>query len=184
MAKIVEALRRDHINMARILDALERQLVIFDQARTPDYEIIQAILEYCLNYPDLHHHPTEDMILGKLEERGAATGQEFGDLRSEHQVLGDLTRKFAGVVRNVLQEAEMPREAFQKIAREFLEFYRHHISQEERAFFPTALKTLSDQDWAEIAERLQHREDPVFGARAEERFKSLRENILNWDGAA
>ena len=181
MAKIVQSLRQDHINMARILDALERQLVVFDEARKPDYEMIQAIIDYCLNYPDLHHHPTEDLILEKLAQHGAAS-EDFRDLRRDHERLSDLTRRFATTVLDILREAEMPRESFQKTAREFLEFYRHHINKEEMSFFPTALKLLSDEDWAEITEKLEHREDPVFGSKADARFEALREDILHWDG--
>ena len=160
---------------------MERQLVVFDEGRTPDYEMIQAIIDYCLNFPDLHHHPTEDLILEKLTQHGAAS-EDFRDLQQEHEELSDLTRRFAAAVLDILREAEMPRGSFQQMAREFLEFYRHHINKEEMSFLPPALKVLSDGDWAEITENLAHQEDPIFGSKADARYEALREDILHWDG--
>ncbi len=94
-----------------------------------------------------------------------------------------MTRRFLAAIHNILQEAEVPREAFQQRAREFLDFYRSHIKKEEEVLFPAALKVLTKEDWAEISEARKIRDDPIFGPNPHERLETLREDILAWSGA-
>ncbi len=95
-----------------------------------------------------------------------------------------MTRGFSTAIQNILQEAEIPREAFQQRARKFLDFYRSHIRKEEDVFFPAALKMLTKQDWAEISKIRKILDDPIFGPKSHERLETLREVILDWSGAA
>ncbi len=182
MASIVESLRQDHINSTILLDVLEQQLVIFSRAEVPDYEMMQGVMEYFLDYPNLYHHPTEDLILSKMKLRSWTATDEFPDLHHEHRELAAMTRRFLAAIHNILQEAEIPREAFQQRAREFLDFYRSHIKKEEEVFFPAALKMLTKEDWAEISEVREIRDDPIFGPSSHERLETLREDILTWSG--
>ncbi len=182
MASIVGSLRQDHINSKILLDVLEQQLVIFGRAEVPDYEMMQGVIEYFLDYPDLYHHPTEDLILSKMETRTWIAKDGFPDLRHEHQELATMTRRFSTAIQDILQEVEMPREAFQQRAHEFLDFYRSHIKKEEEVFFPAALKVLTKEDWAEISEVRKIRDDPIFGSKLHERLETLREGILAWSG--
>ncbi len=164
-------------------EVLEQQLVIFSRAEVPDYEMMQGVLEYFLEYPNLYHHPTEDLILSKMKTRSWTAKDGFPDLRHEHQELAAMIRRFLAAIHNILQEAEIPREAFQQRAREFLDFYRSHIRKEEEVFFPAALKMLTQQDWAEISEVQEIRDDPIFGPNPHDRLETLREGILAWSGA-
>ncbi|MCH9049685.1 MAG: hemerythrin domain-containing protein [Proteobacteria bacterium] len=183
MASIVGSLHQDHINSTKLLDVLEQQLVIFSRAEVPDYEMMQGVMEYFLDYPDLYHHPTEDLILSKVKTQGWTAKDGFPDLRHEHQELASMTRGFSTAIQDILQEVEMPREAFQRRAREFLDFYRSHIRKEEEIFYPAALKVLTKEDWAEISEAREIRDDPIFGPKSHERLETLREGILAWSGA-
>ena len=181
MVDVISALRREHKEMAKLLDALERQLMEFDRGGQPDYEIIQGVIDYCLTYPDLSHHPREDLVFERLKARDPGVAKSVGDLRAEHEALGQRTRRFAAAVRNVLQEAEMPRDSLHKVAWDFLNHYRKHISMEESRFFPAALGTLEPDDWRAVESQAEKRKDPLFGQEPEEHFKALRRNILDWD---
>lgn len=180
MSKVIETLRQDHRNLSQLLDLIDRQLAIFDRGERPDYEILESAIEYCLNYPDLKHHPLEDLVFRRLQDKGIELEPPADRLLLEHESLGALTRRVAGAVNNILQEAEMPRDAFVKTMRDFLTFYRDHIRKEERHFFPAALRELGEQDWTEIDEAAQVLEDPLFGEESDERFRRLRESVLAW----
>lgn len=167
--------------MAKLLDAFERQIAAFDRGGEPDYDILQGVVDYCLSYPDLYHHPKEDLVLAKLEARNAAAAEAVGDLRAEHEALGETTRLMGATVRRVLSEGEVPRETVHEIAAKFLGFYRRHIEMEEGQFFPAAVKALTPEDWRDIEAELNERQDPLFGQQPEERFVALRRNILEWE---
>ena len=120
-------------------------------------------------------------MLVKLKQRDPLAAEKIGDLQQEHENLAAVTVKFATALEAVLAEAEVSRDAFHQIAQDFLDFYRKHILKEETDFFPAALKSLTPQDWAEIEGQTLARRDPLFGPDAEDRFATLRENILAWD---
>jgi hemerythrin-like domain-containing protein len=178
--EVLRSLQRDHDNLTKLLDAFARQLEVFDQGEHPDYDIIEGVLDYCLTYPDLYHHPKEDLVYRRLKEVDPATVEGLKDLAAEHEELGNLTRRLAEVVHKVLQDLEVPREAFDIQARNFLDAYRRHMEMEDRYFFPAALRALSPADWEEIAAQAVDRDDPLFGDEVEKRFEPLREDILNW----
>ncbi len=183
MSNVIRALRREHADMARLLGALERQLDVFDQGARPDYDIVQGVIDYCLAYPDLYHHPKEDLVLERLRRRDPEAAAAIGELLPEHEALAELTRRLADAVESVLREAEVSREGMHELAREFLDFYRRHIAMEEGRFFPAALEVLSEQDWAEIEAQLGEREDPLFGGQPDQRFERLRQDVLAWEKA-
>ncbi len=41
---------------------------------------------------------------------------------------------------------------------------------------------LTKEDWAEISEVREIRDDPIFGPNSHERLETLREDILTWSG--
>jgi hemerythrin-like domain-containing protein len=181
----LDAIHEEHANMAKMLDALERQLAVFDAGETPDYDIVRGVVEYCTGYPELYHHPKEDLVFERLKARDPAAAAEVGDLPGEHGELTVQSRRLQEAVAAVLSDLEVPRGPFDETLREFLDAYRRHMEMEERAFLPAARRALSADDLAELQDRLDHPDDPLFGAPGEERFAALRQDILNWaeDGA-
>ena len=177
MAAVMEILREDHVNMGRVLDILERQLVIFERAGEPDYDLIKSIVEYCLDYPNLNHHPLEDLICLHLRENGQRSAEIADKLVEEHRILAELTRRFAVAVDHVLKNLEVPRGTFSEVVREFIDTYRTHMAMEDKLFFPAALQTLSAPAWAAIEARADAHRDPLQSRQAEARFKALRREI-------
>lgn len=180
MTKVLDSLHQDHRNMAQLLRALERQLARFDAGETPDYDIVEGVVDYCLNYPETYHHPKEDLIYERLAVLDPAAVSALGDLKEEHETLTELTRRFAAAVQSILQDLEVPRERFESASRDFLRAYWEHMNKEEHDIFPAARRSLSDADWVEIESRITHLEDPVFGPNTEDRFIALRQDILHW----
>ena len=60
---IIERLCQEHRNIETLLAVLERELeIIFDRGDRPDYHVIRTIISYFEVYPDLYHHPLEDLV--------------------------------------------------------------------------------------------------------------------------
>ena len=181
MSQVMNNLEQEHRAMDKLLDALERQVATIERGGTPDYDIIQGVMDYCLTFPDLHHHPNEDLVYRQLARLDPAAAAGVGDLLEEHAALAEGTRRLSAAVRSVLDEAEMPRDALLKLAREFLGHHRRHIAREDENFFPVARARLSAEDWAAIEAKLGAGHDPLFGGTVDQRFANLRKHILDWD---
>jgi len=160
--------------MAALLRMLVWQVGKFQSGKRPDYDVISAILEYFLSFPDVYHHPREDMVFAKLRDRDPRAAETIRDLLTEHTELAARAREFLTELRAVLEEAEIPREAFTRCARRFIDHQRQHIDMEESAFFPAAEKALTLKDWGELNALMAKADD------AGERFEQLRKAILQW----
>lgn len=180
MAEIIDALRREHANIVTLIKTLEWHVREFEQAGTPDYDIIEGVLDYFLGYPDLYHHPKENLIFARLRERDPAIAEKIGDLQVEHEELAARSRELAAGVRAVLDEAQVPRDSFKRWAHNFIDLQLKHLEMEERSFFPAALKTLTPEDWAELDARMVDEEDPLFGEHVGAQFETLRETVMRW----
>ena len=82
---IVERLCREHRNIEMLLAVLEHELEVFDRGDRPDYEVIRAIISYFEVYPEVYHHPQEDVVFAKLKIRDPAAAAKVGNLALEHQ---------------------------------------------------------------------------------------------------
>ena len=181
MPAVIDSLRQEHVNMAKLLTLLERQVAIFESGARPDYDIMLGVVEYLRDWSDRWHHPKEDLVLDKLRQRDAAAADEVGELEKSHEALAELTEHFLEVIREVLREEELPRERVSGLAAEFIRSQRRHMEGEERVFLPAAERALTSEDWADIAMRMSNPEDPLFGREVEKRFEILRRDILAFD---
>ena len=171
-------IRREHADIARLLNALEAQLDAFDRAERPDYELIDEIAEYFLDYPDRCHHPKEDAVFRALQERAPDAAKAVGDLEAEHRAIGEQSRVFKGAIANILSDAEVSRETIDTIVRGFIETERKHMAKEERDFLPAALSNLTAADWAAVEAAVPGEDDPLFGPNCADRYKLLRDDII------
>lgn len=180
MSEILQVLGREHANIAALLKILEREVVEFEQGGRPDYDLIRAIVDYFLSFPDLYHHPKEDLVFARLRQRDPAAVAAMGDLRREHEKLAARSRELSDGVRAILDEAQVPREAFVRWARDFIDLQRSHMQMEDERFFPLARALLDDADWAALQAEMTDAEDPLVGEQVGGRFERLRQRILKW----
>lgn len=179
MPSAIDTLRQDHRNMWKLLDVIETEFAQFKAGNSPDYELLSSALKYCLNYPELYHHPKEDLIYARLEERAPETLVDFGSLKTAHEALSDLTRRVSAMVQRIEEEAEVSRPAAAKLMDDFITAYRQHIRDEEQLFFPSAEEVLLAEDWAIIDAKITHIRDPFSDAKAMD-YQDLRAMVLEW----
>ena len=75
---IIERLSQEHRNIEMLLAVLGRELEIFDRGDRPDYEVVRAIISYFELYPEVYHHPQEDLVFAKLKIRDPAAAAKVG----------------------------------------------------------------------------------------------------------
>ncbi|HLZ01170.1 MAG TPA: hemerythrin domain-containing protein [Bradyrhizobium sp.] len=181
---IIERLNQEHRNIEKLLAILEREFEIFDLGDRPDYEVIRAVIHYFEVYPEVYHHPQEDLVFAKLKIRDPAAAARVGDLAREHQNGAERLRRVAHAVDAILADREILRQNVDILVREFIEHERRHIMMEDRDFFPAALKALDADDWTEIAAASTVHKDPLFSDVVEDGFDALRAHIFRLEQEA
>ena len=181
MSRIIEILTEEHQNIEMLLRVLEQELGVFDRGERPDYEILQAIIQYFQDYPENCHHPKEDLVFKKLKVRNPAAARRIGDVESEHQVETNRLRQLSQAVEEIVAGREFLRQTFHNVVHDFIEHQRQHMDKEERLLFPAATKALQLEDWAEISAQLNDGKYRTFNGVREKTLHVLQRTILQWE---
>ena len=84
----------------------------------------------------------------------------------------------------MLNDQDLLRQTVDDIIRDFISHERHHMAMEESVVFPAMLKALRPEDWADITLQLADRYGPPAQPDFEEKFSTLRRNILEMEEQA
>lgn len=176
-AALLRRLRQEHVNFRLLLDLLERQLVAFERAMRPDYELMEDVVRYMREYPDRFHHPWEDLIFARLANADTAIQPIVAELKRQHAALArsgsDLLDSLRGAVAGVL----LPRDALEEPGRRYVALFRSHMDTEEKELFPLFRQHLSSDDWRAMERMMAARKDPVFGLQVTEGYERLHREI-------
>ncbi|MEW8044929.1 MAG: hemerythrin domain-containing protein, partial [Candidatus Thiodiazotropha sp.] len=175
MRPLLEKLHKDHINLARLLDLLSRELDALSAGREANFDLKIEMLDYIEHYAEQSHHPTEDQInkiaFGKKSMQ--AHKALYDRICKEHGDLIGLARTYRKTLEGAMQGEVLLREEVETRGREFVALQRQHIDLEEQEVFPLVENTLSDKDWQKLEGQISHGEDPLFHRQDFNRFRSL-----------
>ncbi len=181
MSKTMNALRSEHRSIAFFLDLLEKQTALIEQSGETDLPLIIEIVDYFRNFPDMHHHPKEDMVLRHLRQRAEGLDADFFALEHAHETLSGELHAFSRTVAALLRDPSPgTRSDFLHAAKDFIAHEREHMDMEERYFFPAAERWLTDDDWTAIDKAAGEFVDPMTTPEAVQRFRRLSEQIERW----
>jgi hemerythrin-like domain-containing protein len=179
----VAAWHADHQNFSRLLDLFARELAVFHSGERPDYELLLDVVTYLRHFPDLAHHPREDVAFARLAARDASLGPMIARLLQEHRVIAAAGERLRELLEAILDDAFAERVQIEAACATFLVYYRHHIQTEEQGILPRAAKLLNAEDWKAIAATHAAAPDPLFGETVDDRYRELRRKIAAEAGA-
>ncbi len=178
MNQTIKTLRIEHRNIAYLLDLLERQTDSIEKSGDPDLSLIVEIVDYLRSFPDMYHHPKEDLVLRRLRERATGFDEKFFKLDDDHEHLSDELHSFSKKVSALLTDpSPMTRSDFILSARSFINREREHMAMEERFFLPAAERWLTDEDWNEIDKVVGRFPDPMAALDSGQRFIRINKHL-------
>ena len=169
--------RAEHANFATLLDLLEGQLDIFHAGEKPDYELMLDIMFYMTRYPDVSHHPKEDLAFARIREREVSAHVIVDELTEQHARLKEFGDVLVRALDDIVNGSIAVRERVEVPGRAYIADFRSHMQKEETAILPLAAKLLRARDWAAIDAAIRHIDDPLVAKNGEERYAALRRQI-------
>jgi hemerythrin-like domain-containing protein len=177
MPDILAQWHTEHVNFAKLLNILETQLNLFHDGERPNYELMLDVMFYMTNYPDVLHHPREDLAFARIRELDTGTGPMVDELSKQHARLREAGEQLVRSLSDIVNGSIASRESVEAPGRAYIASFRSHMWTEEKEILPMAATLLRDQDWAAIKAAIQHIDDPLFGNSAERRYASIHEQI-------
>jgi len=180
MHKSLAVIREEHRALAGVLHALQYLVEqIADGKRTPDFELLNAMVTYILAFPVRLHHPKEDQYLfSALRSRDAAVAPVLDELEAEHAKDRDLAQELQDTLRRYQRDAG-ERQAFAASVGRYAAFQWAHMRKEEDVILPAAERALAPEDWAAIDSAFESNQDPLVGVRVAEEFRELFQRIMS-----
>lgn len=177
MGDHLERWQQEHANFQRLLDFLERELDVLRRADAPNYELMLDVMYYMTHYPDLFHHPVEDLAFERVTASAPGTAAALQALASQHGALRRDGEALVEVLDDIVNGAIRPRELVEARGLAYVRCFREHMASEDREFLPVARTVLGPADWAEILGAVPAVEDPLFGPVVAGRYAALDEQI-------
>lgn len=178
MHKIMAELHQDHIHLARLLKTLTQQADLLSTDADPDLDMILDIVDYIQNYPDLVHHPKEDMVYKAFQDVTDDGSEVVKQLLEEHEKLPSITADFRHLMEEIVNGGSIiSRAALQAKIRHFIDIERTHMNTEEFVLFPLIDNAMGMAEWQELETVMPDEIDPLFGGNVIESYKSLYKSI-------
>lgn len=148
----LQILHHEHAAIAAVLRSLEL-LVLRGPDDEPErfFDVLRAMLFYMDEYPERLHHPKESRLLFPLLLRAAPElAPVIERLNTDHQQGEAQVRELQHLLLGWELLGEARRPAFEQAVTRYVKSQTRHMQEEETRLLPTALKVLSQADWAEL----------------------------------
>ena len=179
MKPIIDKLHNDHINFIKLLEFLENQQQLLKNCQQTDLESILDAIRYMKEYPDLVHHPLENVVFKYFLENHDEVHSELKTLLHEHDELPELTDRLMEMLLSAVAEVPQKREELCRYLKEYISVQKEHMNREESLVYPTVNSVLTDDDWGNIKSELEFVKDPLFGDRVKKSYQALLQKIIS-----
>ena len=172
---VCDELRADHRNMVLLLDLLAAET---DRGE-PDYELLNSIMTYMAEYPDAVHHPREDRLYHHLQEQHPEIDASLQQVETDHAALEAEGTQLLDQLKALSAGGGDPTALIAGL-RTYAAHLRAHMYWEEQTLFALADELDPQQTLSSDTQGA----DPLFGKRADRRFRRLLNRIqrhMVWD---
>jgi hemerythrin-like domain-containing protein len=177
----IKIIREEHAALSAMLRSILLHLALHRKGSTlPDFAALRAMIFYVDEFPEKRHHRKEsELLFPKLRARTPLSRSLLDHLDEEHAAGGRHIRDLEHALLGFEMLGEPRREAFEKAATHYVEFYLSHMRMEEREILPLAEKVLTDDDWAQLDEAFLANQDPMAGHASEPDYAALFSRIVS-----
>jgi hemerythrin-like domain-containing protein len=174
-------IREEHAALAAMLRSLP---LLLDQTRRrgelPDFGLLRAMLFYIDEFPErLHHHKEDELLFPRVRARCPELAATLDQLDRDHEHGERAIRELEHALLAFEVLGEPRREAFERAAQGYVDFYLRHMALEENVIMPAAQRALEPADWVAIDTAFAANCDPLTGHEAADEYKPLFSRIVN-----
>ena len=176
----IRIIREEHAALAAMLRSI---LLLIEQHRRnatlPDFAALRAMLFYVDEFPEQRHHRKESELLFPTLRARTPLSRELLDKLDEDHAHGEhMIRELEHALLGFEMLGEARRQAFERAAQRYVDFYLAHMALEEREILPLAEQVLTERDWSDLDDAFAANRDPLTGHAPEPDYRALFTRIV------
>ncbi len=177
----LDVIHEEHEALAALLRSMGLMLAQARRdGRSPDFEVLRAMVFYVDEFPERAHHPRESALLfPRLRARCPELAPVLDRLDREHAAGEAAIRELQHALLAFEVLGEPRREAFEAAVARYTRFYLEHMAVEEHQLLPAARRHFTAADWAELDAAFAAARDPLTGHEAAPEYRPLFRRIVN-----
>lgn len=180
MHPLLKELHQDHVNLGRVLRVLENQLGLLRAGEDANVHVLSEVVDYVQSYPDLIHHPREDVIFAAYRERALPGLDLINRLVEEHRVLIASTTGLRESLDQWQFDSPVPREYIIGLIDGYLRLQWEHLNLEESSIYNLLADGLAPEDWERIETTMPQGSDPLFTDQMRRRYQNIYERVVEF----
>ena len=175
-----ELLIDDHQTTERVFEAIAKAL---ETPEGPSAGMVEAFLEYAVEYADAcHNKKEEDHLFPMLERRGIPrSGGPLAVMLQEHEQSRELLAELKPAARGYTEGDSPGRRAFAAAFERYSELLRNHYWKENDILYPMGRRALSEADARQVVAGIEATE-AALGPETRARYYALAEEIQKLGG--
>ena len=125
--QLMTGLRTDHRNMALLLDLLDMETERLAASEEPAYDFVQELMRYMTEYPDVVHHPKENLIYRHLKSLHPDIDDNLKRVETDHRHIEESGLKLKIDIEAMSDGAYLNRDEIIANLRHYIEKLREHM---------------------------------------------------------
>ena len=143
---MLNQLRLDHANMARMLHVLQLKQKKLEKGERPNFQLMREVVDYILAYMEDFTAPLERVFVERLQAKAPDQVSQVENMLSDYRELKPQLEKLSADIDTVLMDMVLPMDRFAEDLKQYLAAHRAYLRQEREALFPLVEKHFDEED--------------------------------------
>ncbi|GEN28234.1 hypothetical protein HVA01_18800 [Halovibrio variabilis] len=151
---MLNQLRLDHANMARMLHVLQLKQKTLALGERPNFQLMREVVDYILTYMEKFATPLERICVERLQEKAPEHLDLPEQMANDYRELKPRLQRLANDIDMILMDNVLPMDRFADDLKAYLEAHRAYLRHEREELFPLIDKHFSQDDMEELRQAL------------------------------
>ncbi|UYG00977.1 MULTISPECIES: hemerythrin domain-containing protein [unclassified Halomonas] len=151
---MLNQLRLDHANMARMLHVLQLKQKTLVQGERPNFKLMREVVDYILAYMDEFATPLEKICVERLEEKASEELPFMEKMAEDYRQLKPSLAQLSDDIDMILMDNVLPMDRFAEDLSTYLDAHRTYLRHEREHLFPLIDKYFTDEDLEALRQAL------------------------------
>ncbi|MGE6605140.1 hemerythrin domain-containing protein [Halomonas sp. NPDC076908] len=151
---MLNQLRLDHANMARLLHVLQLKQKTLTLGERPNFKLMREVVDYILSYMDGFAAPLERVCVERLQTQAPEHLALTEKMANDYRELKPRLLRLSDDIDMILMDNVLPMDRFAEDLKDYLEAHRAYLRHEREGLFPLIDEHFSPEDMEELRQAL------------------------------